>query len=373
MMFRCLVCPENCECDQHDDGLSILSGVDAPPVKLPYVLPIDVVALRISGSNISMITTDFLSNCVNLAYLDMSYNEINMIEAYAFEGLVSLLTIKLTHTALYYNMMSFPSNLFIRLPHLEVLELQGQANPIESTWNEFRSFVKILPTNLKALHIDVQAVPCENFSGLAFARFTDLQELGLYNREDCFMEFRNNTFEAMKNVPISDLKIKIHDLRKVEPLAFHWFPNLTHLDMSFTYGMSIADFYPAWFGLRFTQLTHLDFTYFKRHIIGNISPTAIRRNHTFFEKMQLPHLSLDLSNTQIHSADEWKFHLKTLNLTHLSVSNNSLDVSELEYLTKDTQHLKHLSFLDVSFQLEEFLDWKKFVINLSPEVEELRK
>ena len=293
-MFRCLVCPDNCECDQHDDGLSILGGVDAPLVKLPYVLPIDVVALRISGSNISSITTDFLSNCVNLTYLDMSYNEINMIEAYAFEGLLNLLTIKLTHNALFYNMMSFPSNLFLRLPQLEVLELQDQADPIESTWNEFRSFVKILPTNLKALHIDVQAVPCENFSGLAFARFTDLEELGLYNREDCFMEFRNHTFEPMKNVPISDLKIKIHDLRKVEPLAFFWFPNLTQLDMSFTFGMSIADFYPAWFGLRFTQLTYLDFAYFKRHM-GNISPTAIRLNHTFFEEMQLPHLvSLDL-------------------------------------------------------------------------------
>ena len=47
-MFRCLVCPENCECDQHDDGLSILGGVEAPLMKLPYVLPIDVVALRIS-------------------------------------------------------------------------------------------------------------------------------------------------------------------------------------------------------------------------------------------------------------------------------------------------------------------------------------
>ena len=102
----------------------------------------------------------------------------------------------------------------------------------------------------------------------------------------------------MKNVPISDLKIKIHDLRKVEPLTFYWFPNLTQLDMGFTFGMSIADFYPAWFGLSFTQLTYLDFAYFKRHM-GNISPTAIRLNHTFFEKMQLPHLvSLDLSNTQ---------------------------------------------------------------------------
>ena len=49
-----------------------------------------------------------------------------------------------------------------------------------------------------------------------------------------------------------------------------------------------------------------------------------------------------------------------------------MDVSELEHLTRDTQHLKHLSFLDVSFQLEEFLEWKKFVINLSPGVEELR-
>ena len=53
---------------------------------------------------------------------------------------------------------------------------------------------------------------------------------------------------------------------------------------------------------------------------------------------------------------------KLPNLNYLEVANNSMDVSELFRMTNNTRHLDHLWHLGVSFQMEQFLGWKKFEI-----------
>ena len=125
-----------------------------------------------------------------------------------------------------------------------------------------------------------------SFPALLFAKLVNLNKLSLFRREVCGNVIKNNTFEPMKNLPIKDLTIRYDNLAGVEPLAFSWFPNLRNLDMSYTYGLSVADLYPAWYGLRDTRIRRLNLTSFKRNRV-NIEPTLIRLNDTFFRSVRI--------------------------------------------------------------------------------------
>ena len=375
MFFSFIVCPTKCRCDQIQrlSGISIIGGMGPQLTQLPYALPVTVVELRLYGNRITTVKTDSLRHCENLTLLDLSDNDIYRIEMSAFDDLIRLDTLVLSNNFLHYNTMSFPPSIFQTLSSLKILKLENQkghtrTSPV-TTLEEFRMFTDTIPTSLKTLHIDVPAKPCDELSVVVFANFTELNELGIYRQNECDVDIRDSTFKPLRNLPITNLILKFDNLRSLEPLAFSWFPNLTSLDMSHTFGMSVADVYPAWIGLKYTRITHLDLTSFKRNMV-NLDQESIRLTESFFENFLLPSLKvLVLDNTEISSAAVWDFSESTPNLTHLSVARNYMDVTELDLMTEDTENLKYLRYLDVSYQ--GLGECEKVAIHLSPNMEQL--
>ena len=379
-----LVCPRKCRCVPTSNGISITGGVDAPLTQLPGVLPLDMVELRISGSSIGFLRVNFLQFCSNLTLLDLSNNNISRMATFAFHDLVMLRSLSLARNRLFYNATSFPVASFLTNPHLQTLILDDQKPPKDyycMNLTQFEFFIETeLPASLKVLYIELPFVACLKVNGSAFAKFTNLDELGLSRRNDlgvprreaCVNKLTSDTFEPMKDLSITKLKLRFDNLKRVEPLTFSWFRNLKILDMSHTTGMSVADFYPAWTGLKKTQLSKLILTSFKQDP-DFITPELVHLNSTFFDQFDIKTLHmLYLDDTNIRGADEWNFHGKVPNLEFLTLANNSMDYIQLEHMTWSTRLLDNLKYLNFSFQNgEEFLGWDTFKLILSSNIETL--
>ena len=282
----------------------------------------------------------------------------------------------MSRNRLIYTESSLPASIFRHLIHLKILDLMeckkdsptGRSTTL--TWSGFETFTRTFPTSLKELHIDICSFPCTGFTVAALAELTDLTKLELYRRDECEIEIGGRTFEPMRKVPnLIHLMIRFDNLRFIEPYAFSWIRRLHNLDMSYTRGMSVADFYPVQFGLKEIQLKQLNLTSFKRNSLTT-APNLIRLNKTFFDQFDLPDLTLlVLDDTEIQSADEWKFHPNLPNLVYLSLTNNNMEIHTLQFrLTPNTQHLQHLMFLDVSFQKGMFTWRPVYSFTLSPEM-----
>ena len=158
MMLVCYPdCPDSCRCDPSMNGVSIQCGLNSPLAKLPDTLPVDVVELRISGTNITTITKDFLSQCNNLILLDFSNNNISLVEMSAFDDLSELKTLVLSNNRLFYNETSFPNKVIQRLVQLETLDLKENKkerspnSSIVTTWNDLKDVYKFfsnIPENV---------------------------------------------------------------------------------------------------------------------------------------------------------------------------------------------------------------------------------
>ena len=340
-------------------------------VEYPERFPVDMVELRYSGSFTTHIIPDFFRNCVNLTTLDLSNNHLVQIEPFALDDLARLDTLILTKNRLFYNATTFPNGMFTRLPSLRVLRLEDQkqfAMPMFTTPLDFQTFVGTLPSRLQVLYVDLQIHPCVEIPSSVFKRFTNLTQLGLFSRNSCSMKLNNDTFAPLENLPVTKLRIRFDNLVGVEPLAFSWFTNLTVLEMNDTQGMTVADFYPAWTGLKSTQISQLLFTSFKRNSFNNKTDLLVL-NNTFFEELNFTTLNaLSLADTGLRAADSWTFHDRLPNLKYLSVANNSIDVLELTQMTLVHAQVNcRISSTSMSvIQREQMLMWSIFLLILSP-------
>ena len=241
----------------------------------------------------------------------------------------------------------FLTNHSDNLLHLKSLSLQSiQINPV-ITPDEFQEFLRKLPLTLEELFINF---PC-CFDGFAemLTKFTSLQSLGIQDI-GYLPVITDTTFEALRNLSITHLRLQLGNLLEVHPLAFSHFVNLKTLDMSNTLGLTIADLSPAWLGLQHTTIETLKLSF----VLQNpLSTDLVTLNCTFFEYMYLPNLAnLEMDSTKLNAItynfEEFRGldNLKTLNL-----SNNLVSIYELYYLFGDSlQYLKGLSELDVSNQ-----------------------
>ena len=145
---------------------------------------------------------------------------------------------------------------FFHFPKLEYLDIrQNYRFEGAFSFELFLELMRQLPVKIKSLWTNI---PADSNFVLGFVNFTDLTELGIRSYGSYPLRILNNTFEMVSHLPIRNLTISAGRLTDVEPLAFSWFNQLEYLDMSNCTGrLSIADLYPAWYGLQFTQLKWL--------------------------------------------------------------------------------------------------------------------
>ena len=350
---------------------------------VPRDLPLDTIELDLSYHSIKKLDPTNFRNCSNMTALFLHHGSLESIASGTFDDLTNLKYLSLFLNNLNYTRSSFPVNLFSPLTNLQTLhmDLQNKGNvyTMLQTWNlldmeyikhgtyklqyidhsfkDFKDIIEELPVSLKALKIDLNpwnveyrsSDSCDESVYPILSRFVNLEKLWLHRTYPCHSVSANETFSSLAELPITHLTIKFLKLTNVAPLAFSWFKDLTYLSMSGTRGMSVADFYPAFIGLRKTKISKLVLSSFHQSMRN--SETVVLHDE-FFKYLALPYLtSLDLSNSNIRLPKWYSFHARLKYLRHLDLSKNNIAPWESDDRVTDfTENLPELRTLDLSSQ-----------------------
>ena len=344
--FFFIVCPELCHCSFRDDG-GMLMKCNNQLKYVPERIPHSVVVIDLSYTYIKKLHNDSFLNCGNVIALNLASTEISSIRN---SMLVSMPILEVIHLTLSYNKASFPDNTFENLLHLKSVNIQTAFS--HATLEEFDFIMQKLPGTLEELNVNIPG-----FEGISqrLMAFTKLKKLGLYGHPAYQKTLANDTFELLKHLPIVELTIKLIRISTIQPLTFYYLPELKLLDMTGTPGLSIADFFPAFIGLKNTKLERLILSYMHgSDIISNIPDLAIL-NDSFCDNLILPQLT-DLQIDHTHLLGIRYNYVKPCfaglpKLRTLNMSFNFIHVFEvLEQL--DLNSLPSLSELDIKYQYD---------------------
>ena len=325
------------------------------------MIPYSVVAIDFSYMWSLKLQNDSFLNCVNVTALNLSSSGIWFIRN---SVLVNMPLLEVIHLTLFYNNASFPDNTFENLLHLKSVSiLTGQ---IRGTLEEFDFIMRKLPGTLEELNVSIPG-----FEGISqrLMTFTKLRKLGLRGYPYYLYILANDTFERLKNVPIEELTIRSTRISAIQPLAFHYLPELKILDMSGTPSLSIADFFPAFIGLRNTKLERLILSHMHGSVIIDIPDVAVL-NDSFCGNLILPHLTdLQIDNTKLYSIRSSYFKPCFAGLSNLRTLNMSFNFLDAFAVLRELElsSLPSLIELDIKFQYDlSFGSQTAAVIKVSP-------
>ena len=243
---------------------------------IPDAIPLQTVNLDLSGNRFKAINRNDFQGCSNVVLLDLSYNVyFEIIDSVAFRSLTSLTTLKLINSLRDPKILY--ASLFHNLANLRSLAIQNNfvMEEVEFSLEIFSKVLKSFPTWLESLEVDTPSDV--NFvSKLSGFRF--LNHLGLYFKKSFQLQITNETFKSISILPIEKLRIQSDNFTTVEPLAFAWFPRIQQLDLSYSNGMSVADVYPAWYGLQNSTIRVINLESFGK----KYKNSYIHLNSTFF-------------------------------------------------------------------------------------------
>ena len=342
--------------------------------RVPDGIPDAAVAIDLSDNHLFIIRDDDFENCSNVKILNLGNNSVHNFSNSMFQGIPNVERIDLSENYFRYDESSFLNNPFKSLAKLISVNLHR--NPLSLNYfNNIEFMIKMLPLTLEELSINI---PDLHGIAVLLKRFTKLKRLGLYAATPLII--RDDTFEPLYNAPIEELKIRFLQLSQVQPLAFQHFPELKTLDMSRTEGMSIANFHPAWIGLKNTKLERLNLSYF---VLFESTTETVHLNGTFFQNIDLPYLvELRIDHARICSmTDEAKYFSKLVNLQILTMSHNCMDQFHVRAIAQESlQFLSNLKSIDNSYQfdiiigqwhIDLFYDWHVFYYHLPLNLSEL--
>ena len=261
--------------------------------------------------------------------------------------------------------------MFVNLVNLESIEIQS--NFIEKgtpyTLQNFSRILQQFPVTLQSLCTDLPIDADCSESMKRIARFTELKKLHINAQRQYKLTISNDTFRSLIGLPITNLTMYSNDIKRIDPLAFYWFPRLEYLDMSRSGGIEIDELSQAWYGLSQTNLKVLNlFEFGQRGRRVNIGASFFKYFH--FEKLS----ELYLDNAGIEGANNWDFLKKLQHLRILSVSWNNLNQSQVKNILNNVKNLPHLESLKLNQQLpaKSSLETKvSFNISLPPNLEML--
>ena len=305
-------------------GLLVTSIKHPLQMAVPPNIPMDTIYLEVTRTGITTVRSNDFQDCFNLTMLDLSQNKLRRIEKNSFRDLELLEYLYLDRNYLHFDRISFPPYLLAPLSHLHALKMHNQNYQRDEDYifTDFKKIMSEFPVDLEEIHVDIPWYPCDDSYVSAFSRFVYLVQIDLYRSRLCPTVIKNDTFRPLENLPLINFHLHFDRLMQVEPLAFSWLTELTHLDMNGTYGISVADFYPALFGLRRTKIEVLILSHFHQR---KVKPDPVTLNSTFFRHLQLPHLRmLSLENTDIRSTRDWIFPENMDNLRYICLANNQI-------------------------------------------------
>ena len=356
MSFISTVCPTPCRCPSLSKGRLVLDCRNSKLRAIPDNIPITVVAIDLSANFIAHVSDDSFKNCANVTTLDLTFNMISFIQNSMLRGMPHLEEIVLDRNLLWYNETSFPGAPFADLQHLISISIQSQGTPHSPSPKDFETMMHKLPTILAVLFFDI---PVENGFSLDFAEAKKLTKLGIRIGKRSGHQnpvlITNDTFRLCVNLSITELRITARNLSEVQPLAFYYLPKLRSLDMSETYGMSIADLSSALKGLRNTKLEKLRLSHMFKY---KHRSELVVLNGTFCANLVLPHLTdLQMDHTQLYDVtriptSETCFS-NLVNLKRLNVSSNFISLNAIQRLFQyDLTSSLNLIEIDISHQYD---------------------
>ena len=197
---------------------------------VPDPIPDDAVVLDFNHNLIKQLHDDSFANCTSVVKLDLSFNEIKVLRNSMLRGFWNLEEIDIDYNKLYYNETSFPDSPFENLAKLKSLSIISFFHQVPTgvypSMDGFRSFLQKIPNNLEVLNI---LIPEDGEFSSALTNFTNLRKLEIVTGE--FNIIENTTFTCLKHLPLEELISEAY-ISSVEPLAFHFLPELKSLEMS---------------------------------------------------------------------------------------------------------------------------------------------
>ena len=246
-----VACPTSCRCTTVGTSNGLFVNCESVGLnKIPSVLPDSAVEIDLSRNRVEVYEDSF-KNCTNVTTLNLAHNHIKVIRKSMFNDMLKLEKIALDENYLEYSSYSFPDHPFQNLPHLTSAKLQSSFLQDSLSLANFTSLVKKLPPTLEELFVNIPC--CSDGFAATLATLKNLRKLGML--DVCLRVLSEDTFRALQNMSIKELKIKIDNLHRIPPSNL--FPFFKTLDMSETNGMSLADLHPAWIGLQYTEIENL--------------------------------------------------------------------------------------------------------------------
>lgn len=324
-----------CEClllsyDVNCEGKNLSSIPDCVSNNTHYLV--------LSRNNIRQLLPEMFLRFSKLRVLFLEECGIEEIKEGAFKGLASLTFLSLRmNTLLSQNAIS--AGAFRPLINLQTLWFDGNCQDFgDCAYPESALFS--LP-RLNFLAID--GLPNITL-GYGFASLTNLQTLRMKGSPgSCYLPYLTNlTFAALRQTHVSVIRIVGCNVRYIEPNVFLGLRNITKLELSKNYHLSLDALRNLGIGLGSTNIEEL-----------TISTSCKEQYHVFDNS------SLHLSSTQLK-----RLILSSMNIVEVSLSFvENLPVS-LEFLSLQgnmlwdvraigrLKRLKHLKILDIGYQFQ---------------------
>lgn len=288
--------------------------------------------LDLSQNNISKVgNVSFVNktniNASDVVWLYLHNNHLTYIEARAFEGLVNLWYLNLSHNSLEWK-GGFATGVFRPLLSLKFLNLK--ANP-------FRSFYKldeelVFLKNMTSLLINMIG---QNMTfGPYFQNLTNLKNLSLSGMESgtCVLQtLGNNSFINLGQ--IKTLFISGCEVKTIDPIAFEPLKQLENLDLSYNEKLKFKGMNTALFGLRNSStLKQLRVNRIHRLFeLGNSLKVEHLENFRTLRSIEILHM--DLNKIEVFDKDIFLQSYLPLSLRTVTFSGNRLCYGEyVQYL-----------------------------------------
>jgi len=329
-----------CSCSHQDVG----TAVDCSSQHLTAVsdrLPGDTVVLSLKDNNIKSLSDHDLAHCTRLQVLDLARNGMNQLDQNAFLSTGNLQKIFLNDNNI--SIFSLPLLIFDKLLNLKLLHLHN------NVWKNSKNYSDSLFAHLSRLeHLSIDGIPGARFTS-GFSQLTNLYDLSIYGGLDIVT---NDTFAVFSNSVVSSLKIQTDTVYELQPMSFAYFPSLKTLDLSYNTGLGLMNASHAWFGLQFTNITKLILTQMTDDSIDQVSLTL--EFFMYLNQTNITFLTIDRNNI-IDMEPQLSNSLRYLK--HLDFSFNR--ISEVASLILDIWKLRHLRYVDGSYQTKRYVEQRK--------------
>ena len=242
-------CPGECHC-QGSETLGVV--VDCSRLgrfTIPEDLPPNTTILNLSNNNIFTVGPRDLSGLLRLSHLDLSINNIQLIDHHAFRDLTELKKLYLNGNSL--NIVEpVQEEAFIYLSHLEVLDIRNSFT-FHTRMEDPPKIWQYLP-NLQELYMDGMWVTF----GDEFLSLKNLHTLSFSGGFCNVGQITSNTFKGLRRSPIQKLDLCGCNIVSFDGQAFQYIRTVNWLSVAYNpLGKALLDMAS---GFSIISLQHLD-------------------------------------------------------------------------------------------------------------------